>query len=82
MDKILISLYVPSICQSYDVFIPNHIKIQSLVELLASTVENISMNEYITSHEEVLCNEDGTVMDEKKFLADYQVQNGDKLMLI
>ena len=82
MDKILISLYVPSIRQSYDVFIPNHIKIQSLVELLASTVENISMNEYIASHEEVLCNEDGTVMDEKKFLADYQVQNGDKLMLI
>lgn len=82
MEKILISLYVPSIHQSYDVFVPNQIKIQSLVELLASTVENISMNEYMSSHEEILCNKKGVVMDEKKYLLDYYIQNGDKIMLI
>lgn len=82
MDKILICLYVPSIHQSYDVFVPTQIKIGSLVDLLASTVENISMNEYMSSHEEILCNEKGIVMDEKKYVLDYHIQNGDKIILI
>lgn len=82
MDKTLIRLYVPSIHQTYDVFVPNQIMIQSLVALLASTVENISMNEYMSSHEEILCNEKGIVMDEKKYLLDYHIQNGDKMILI
>lgn len=82
MEKILIHLYVPGIHQSYDVYVPNHIKIQSLVALLANLLENISMNEYISSHEEVLCDENGIVMDKERYLLDYCVQNGDKIMLI
>ena len=82
MEKILINLYVPSINQSFDIFVPCEMRVKSLVRLLASTIENFSMNEYLSSFEEIICDINGNVMNQNNCLLDYNDQNGDRLLLI
>ncbi|MGN1181410.1 MAG: hypothetical protein ACI4SR_00265 [Faecalibacillus sp.] len=83
MDKILISLYVPSINERYDMNIPRFMKIKDLIDLLSQAIENLSNGRYISSHGEILClmNQQILLFNDKR-IEDYNIQNGDVLMML
>lgn len=82
MDKLLITLEVPSVSESFDVFIPNFLRIGLLVPLLAEAVSELTQNRYVSSRQEFLCSkEKAVILKEEGTLRDYGIQNGDHLML-
>ena len=82
MDKVLIDLFVPAIGMHFDVFIPEFMQIKTICELLGKAVVELSEEQYVSSEQEVLCSvEMQLVLDCEKTLEDYNVQNGDTLML-
>ena len=82
MDKILIELYVPSINENYDVFIPTSRKIYEVENMLSKMIEELSLNRY-SNNENVLCYfEDGKIINRNLRVIDCKITNGTKLMLI
>lgn len=81
MDKILVKLFVPALGKSFDVFIPNFLKIKTVCELLGSAVMDLSNLEYVSSGYEVLCSfEKNQILGSDQILANYEVNNGDTLI--
>ncbi|MGN1165617.1 MAG: hypothetical protein ACI4S2_04220 [Lachnospiraceae bacterium] len=81
MDRVLVSLYIPSISETYDVYLPLHLQVHEIVDLIRKGLEQISLNEYYSSNAEILCDIDmGIVLSDKNTLAEYCIKNGDKLM--
>ena len=82
MDKILIELYVPSINENYDVFIPTSRKIYEVENMLSKMIEELSLNRY-SNNENILCYfEDGKIINRNLRVIDCKITNGTKLMLI
>ena len=83
MDKVLISLSVPSIDEKYDINIPKFIVIKDLLVLLSQAIENLSNGRYISSNSEILCimNRNILLYSDKR-IEDYHIQNGDMLMML
>lgn len=82
MEKVLIDLFVPAIESHFDVFIPNFLHINMVIELLGKAIENMSNGEYISSGQEILCSVDRKqVLNMEHTLRDYDVKNGEFLML-
>lgn len=82
MDKILINLFVPTIGKHFDVFIPEFLPIKTVCELLGKVVMELSDEEYISSKQELLCSLDKQlILDFEQTLSDYNVKNGETLIL-
>jgi len=82
MDKILIELYVPSINENYDVFIPTSRRIYEVENMLSKMIEELSLNRY-SNNENILCYfEDGKIINRNLRVIDCKITNGTKLMLI
>ena len=82
MDKILIELYVPSINENYDVFIPTSRKRYEVENMLSKMIEELSLNRY-SNNENILCYfEDGKIINRNLRVIDCKITNGTKLMLI
>ena len=82
MDKILIELYVPSINENYDVFIPTSRRIYEVENMLSKMIEELSLNRY-SNNENILCYfEDGKIINRNLKVIDCKITNGTKLMLI
>ncbi len=83
MDKVLVRLGVPAVGGDYEVFIPKDIYVEDLRRLLASSVEDITNGQYVSSGSEFLClKERGQVMREKEQAVFYKIANGERLMLM
>ena len=82
MDKILVSLYVASLQERFDVFIPTMLTMQELAELIAKGLVDLTAGRYEPSGTEILClKEPGTLLHQKKTPADFNLRNGDELVL-
>lgn len=82
MEKVLIDLFVPAIEVHFDVFIPTFLHINTIIELLGKAIENMSNGEYVSSGQELLCSVDRQqVLNFELTLRDYDVKNGESLML-
>lgn len=82
MDKILISLYVPSLRMSWDLFVPENLMIRELIKLLIDGVTDLSGGKYKSSGKELLCvQEPGMLLSDSLCLRAYGIQNGEKLIL-
>ena len=46
MEKIMVNVYVPSLQESYDVYIPTELKITQLCSLLAEGIHSLSGGKY------------------------------------
>lgn len=80
--KILVSVSVPSISESYDVFVPDFVQISSIVPLIVSAVEELSNHVYVSSGQELLClKEKNILLHTEATLSAYGVKNGDHLLL-
>lgn len=82
MNKILIFLEVPSVGLKFETYVPDFLPIREVTKLLAYVSENLSSHFYISSGEEFLCLKDGSILDEKLMLKNYDIENGDHLMMI
>lgn len=81
--KILITLDVPSIETSYDIFVPDDLPVREVTGLLARGVEELSWKQYVASGTEFLCSAaDETCLDPDKSLYTLGAQNGDRYLLI
>lgn len=81
MDKVLVNLYIPSISETYDVYLPLDLQINEIITLIRKGLEQINSNKYYSSSTEILCNIDmEIILANKNTLSNYCIKNGDKLM--
>lgn len=82
MAKILVNLTIPAISESYDLLIPDFVKVRTLIPVLTQTIEELAPERYRPSGKEFLCSrESEKVLDKNTTLRDNGIQNGDHLMI-
>ena len=82
MAKILIGLYVPSIEEKFDLFVPTDLPIGELCTLLANGLEQATDGHYKASGNELLCLvRPDQLLSRAQTLDEYMVENGDQLAL-
>ena len=81
--KININLSIPAIGEKYDVLVPTFLTVGEIIPLLANAVEEMSNKNYISSNREILCSKDtNQILLPKKTFEDYQIKNGDCIVMI
>ncbi len=81
--KVLVKLTIPSIGETYDVWIPDFVVVNEVVNMAARAVGILSDNRYVPSGTECLCLKKGSVVLRPDFrLMDYGIRHGDSLVLI
>lgn len=81
--KKLVSLFVPAISQSFDLFVPFDLEISKLIPVLTEAVETLSDNLYIQSGEELLCSADKSIVFLGCLCLDsYSIHHGEHLVLL
>ncbi len=82
MEKILVTLKVPSVQLEQDVMIPDFLPVKEVIKLLTEAVADLTQNMYVSSGQEVLCRNAPTmVLNGKYTLQDYGVEHGETLYL-
>lgn len=83
MDKILVRLIIPAIEQEHDIYIPGFLSVRELTGLIVHAVKEIAGQNYISSGNEVLClRERNILLDPDMNAFDYDIKNGDHIVLI
>lgn len=83
MNKVLTEIYLPSINESYDVFLPKQIRIHEAISMLSTMMYNLSNGFFKPSDDIILCDKiTGEIFDINKSIKDLNLKNGSKLMLI
>lgn len=81
--RILVNVSIPAISEKYDILIPDDLRIKMVVNLIASTVKNLSNGLYVVSGEECLCSvEKNILLRHNATLEKYGIQNGDHLVMM
>ena len=82
MEKLLVSVYVTSLQERFDLFIPTMLPIQELIQLIVQGLVELSNGRYEPSGMELLClKEPAALLHQKKTPADIALRNGDELIL-
>lgn len=82
MDKVLVTLYVPSVNGRFDVLLPVFLKVCEVIPLLVEALSDLTQNQYVTSGSELLCcGERNTLLDMTYTIEECGIQHGDKLYL-
>ncbi len=82
MEKILIELFVPAAGCTFDVFVPTHCKVSEVLQLLCAAVKELSEGKLIPQKDTLLCDMQGTPLDINMSVANANLRNSDRLMLI
>jgi hypothetical protein len=83
MNKVLINVSVPSLADSYDVFIPRDIRINDVIPYISRAIERFSEGEYQSSSREILCEYiTGKIFDINYSADELGIGNGSRLILI
>ena len=81
-DRILVSVYVISIDQSYEIYIPLARKIGNCVELMCKTIKQFNGDGFNYENGYLLMDGDtGVMYDLNVVVADSGIKNGSKLIL-
>lgn len=81
--KILVNVNIPAISESFDISLPDSMRIKNVVSLIATTVEEISNRMYVVSGEEQLCSvEKNILLKSNATLQRYGIENSDHLVMI
>ena len=82
MEKLLVTVEVPSVGQKFDLTVPWTITPQLLVQLLYQLLAELTVNAYVPSGTELLCRrEDQRVLPMEITMKDLGIQMGDHLIL-
>ena len=83
MDKVLVSLSVPSVDLINDVYIPDFIQIKEIIPLLIQATMDLSDHRYVSSENEVLCLQDkNIILNPEASLSQLGIKNGDNLVML
>lgn len=83
MEKLLIEVLLPASGEAYDVRIPPDSLLGEVTVLIAKQLEVLSKGRYVANGTGVLCDaENGRILDINKFVAELEIKNGTRLMLV
>lgn len=82
-NKILVDIFVPTINQTYNIFIPVNKSVGEILQLLNKTVNELTEGEFPISNNLSLINlYTGTTYNLEYSVKDNKILNGSKLMLL
>ncbi len=76
-NKILVTIYIPLLDESYDIFIPVNKKVGTIKKAILESVKNLQNKNYLLMNKE-----DCKVIDENVYVKNSGIQNGSKLILL
>lgn len=82
INKILITVVVPMIEESYDIYVPVSKNIKITIDLLAETINELTDGHFPKKDKYILINTSGVFLDKKKTVKENGLKNGDRLILI
>lgn len=82
MNKILVTVYVLSLDESYDILLPINLKMDEVYELIQNTIYELSSNNYIKHDDMYLINKDGKVINRNNMVRLSGLTNGCRVILI
>ncbi len=83
MDKILVNIYFPAVCRSYDVYIPCSAEISDITGMLKNICGELTEYMFIASENSLLCDRNtGNILDINLTPEELCLINGSKLMFI
>ena len=83
MDKVLVEIFVPVAGQSYDVFIPQSVKMSEIILLVSKSIADLSAGKFKPDASTILCDADsGNIFNINLSVYELEIKNGSRLMLI
>ena len=83
MDKILVSVNVPALNESYDIFIPPDSPMHEVQELIKKAVSSLSHGQFLAATDTILCfGNSGAIVNINLSVWELGIRNGSRLILI
>lgn len=82
MNKILITVVVPTIEEKYDIYIPVSKSIKVTKNLLVKTINELSEGHFPMREKCELLSSEGRIFDDNLIIKECGLKNGDKIVLI
>jgi len=83
MRKILVEVYVPAAGQKHDFFLPCHLMLHEVLEMVSKAAAELSGGLFKSDADTVLCSRaDGTVLNINSSVTELRLRNGSQLMLV
>ena len=82
MNKVLVTIYVLSLDETYDVLLPINLKMMEALDLIQNTIVDLSSNNYIKHANVILMNSEGKVINNNNNVRLSGLTNGCKVILI
>lgn len=82
MDKILVTFYVLSIEEEYDIFIPINIKLMDVIATVQQSIQELSEGNYEINQNPLLYNDlDGTLINTNNIVKFSGLKNGSRVLM-
>lgn len=83
MHKILVEVYVPALGASWDMFIPEQLRLYEVLEMMKKAVSDLSEGRFQADDSTVICHrESGKIININLSVGELGLRNASKLMLI
>lgn len=82
MTNILVTIYVLSLDESYDLLLPINVKVVDVLDMIQNTLIEMSSNNYVKHDNAYLINIDGNVINNNNLVRLSGLKNGCKVVLI
>lgn len=82
MNKILVQIYIPTLSEEYDIFLPINKKIVNIVYLIQRALVDINPEYKINENIKLYDRMTGDLVDVNSTIKDSNIRNGSKLMLV
>ena len=82
MKEIIITVYVLSLQEEYDIFIPISINVKDAINLIQDAVVEMSLENYVKKDKVYLYNEDGYVINDNNPVKYSGLKNGSKVVMM
>lgn len=81
MSEILITIYVLSLNQEFDLFLPIGMKLSETMDLIQNTIYDLSLGNYEKVESPTLFKEDGTIINCNNIVKYSGLKNGCKILM-
>lgn len=82
MDKILVTIYVLSIEQEFDVFLPIGETVSNVLDLIQDSLVDLSNNNYVKKETVFLYDNEGNIINPNNIIKYSGLKNGEKVCLM
>jgi len=83
MNKILVDVYFPSLSCSYDIYIPDRIRLYQVVDMIERAAARLTHGKYTASGCAILCDRStGLIYDPNKTAEEVMLHSGSRLMIL